>query len=56
MSNRISTFREDTPENRSRGSQEPQRIGEILVELLTRFERRPPGVRIAVVATQANAN
>jgi len=55
MSNRISTFLEDPPQARKDGNQEPQPIGEILAELFTQYEGRFPGVRIAVVETQANA-
>lgn len=46
MQNRITRFQE-------RRSGEPQPIGEILAELLTRYESRFPGVRIRVIETPA---
>ena len=52
MNNRITDLIEDSPETREN---EPQPIGEILQELLAQYERRFPGVRIAVVETPANA-
>jgi hypothetical protein len=52
MNNRIADLLEDSPETREN---EPHPIGEILEELLAQYERRFPGVRIAVVETPANA-
>jgi hypothetical protein len=52
MNNRITDLMEDSPETRK---EEPQPIGAILEELLAQYERRFPGVRIAVVETPANA-
>ena len=46
MQNRITRFQEP------RGG-EPQPIGEIITELLARYQSRFPGVRIAVVQTPA---
>ena len=54
MNNRITDLIEDSPETRERQPQEPHPIGEILEELLAQYERRFPGVRIAVVETPAN--
>ena len=55
MNSRISTQFEDWPETREQRNQEPQPIGKILEELLAQYERRFPGVRIAVVETPATA-
>lgn len=55
MKNRITRPLEDLPDADERRPQEPQRIGEILEELLSQYERRYPGVRIAVVETSATA-
>ncbi len=44
MQNRITRFQE-------RRSGEPQPIGEIITELLARYQSRFPGVRVAVVQT-----
>jgi hypothetical protein len=46
MENRVSTIK-----NRRGG--EPQRIGDILAELLARYEDRCPAARIAVVQAPA---
>ena len=46
MQNRITRFQE-------RRGGEPQRIGEILANLLAQYQDRFPGVRIAVVQTPA---
>ena len=55
MNNRISRLVEDSPESREKRNDDARRIGEILEELLAQYQRRFPGVRIAVVETQANA-
>ena len=55
MNSRTSTQFEDWPETGDQRNQEPQPIGEILEELLAQYERRFPGVGIAVVESPANA-
>jgi hypothetical protein len=55
MNDSISIWFDDSPEIRSERKAEPQRIGDILEELLAQYERRFPGVRIAVVETPATA-
>ena len=55
MNNRISTFLEDWPETSHERNDEPHPIGEVVEELLAEYERRFPGVRIAVVETPATA-
>jgi hypothetical protein len=52
MNNRITDMIDDSPDTRN---DEPQPIGRILEELLAQYERRFPGVRIAVVETPATA-
>jgi hypothetical protein len=49
MENRITTFVEEERKN------EAQPIGEILKELFVQYERRFPGIHIAVVETPVNA-
>jgi hypothetical protein len=51
MQNRIS----DLIEQQDRQDDEPQPIGRILEELLAKYERRFPGVRISVLETAATA-
>jgi hypothetical protein len=55
MNNRISTQFEDLPETGEQPNSEPQPIGEILQELLAQYERRFPGVAVAIVETPATA-
>ncbi len=55
MNDSISTCLEDAPAVRRERQAEPQRIGDILEELLAQYERRFPGVRITVVETPATA-
>ncbi len=54
MGNRISGFYDDFSE-RQEGQDGPQPIGDILAELLERYEIRFPEVRIAVVETPVAA-
>ncbi len=44
---------EERPPGRSERPVEPQPIGQILAELLTRYQERFPGVRFSVVETPA---
>ena len=55
MNNRIANLLDVPPEDGDRRPPEPQPIGEILKEFLAQYERRFPGVRIAVVETSAVA-
>ena len=54
MNNRISQIETPVVGHEPRDS-EPQRIGEILAELLAQYQARFPEVRIAVVATSVVA-
>jgi hypothetical protein len=55
MNNRIADLLDAPPQGEEQRPQEPQPIGEILKELLAQYERRFPGVRIAVVETPVTA-
>jgi hypothetical protein len=55
MENRITAFLEPLPEKQDRRSQDARPISEILEELLSQYQARFPGIRIAVVETPANA-
>jgi hypothetical protein len=51
MNNRISTWFEETPESQNERQEEVHRMDEILNELLARYERQFPGIKIAVMET-----
>ncbi len=55
MNNRITQPVDEPREIEGEDHRGPQPIGEILQDLLAQYERRFPGVRIAVVETPANA-
>jgi hypothetical protein len=55
MENRITTLGDDSAEMQNRRSTDVHSIGEILEELLTQYQARFPGIRIAVVQTPVNA-
>jgi hypothetical protein len=48
MENRISVFEEDF-DRREEGGGQPQPIGEILAELLARYQAKFPDVQVSVV-------
>lgn len=55
MNNRIADLIDDPPQAGEQRPQEPQPIGEILKDLLAQYERRFPGIGVAVVETPATA-
>jgi hypothetical protein len=55
MENRITNAVETATRRLPHPGNEAQRIGEILEELLTQYEARFPGIRVAIVETPATA-
>ena len=55
MKNRISRQFDDTPQAQEARREEARRISEVLDELLKDYQRRFPGVKIALVETPATA-